>query len=73
MRLVRAILSSRRGLVLTALAVAYVIWESWLSLHAPAKVIGPFAGKSEKVNVLVTLPFPPDRFHIQVFQKYGRR
>ncbi len=28
--------------------------------------------RSEKVNILVTLPFPPERFHVQLFQTYGR-
>ena len=26
----------------------------------------------EKVNILVTLPFAPERFHVIVFQRYGR-
>jgi hypothetical protein len=72
MRLVRAILGTRKGQVLTALLVAYAVWEAWLSLNAPMKVAGPFPSKGEKVNVLVTLPFPPERFHIQVFQRHGR-
>lgn len=72
MTLVRAILASRRGMVLVVLAVAYLVWEIWLTVDAPAKVAGPFPGKGEKVNVLVTLPFPPERFHIQVFQRHGR-
>jgi len=72
MKLVRAILRSRKGMVLSLLAVAYVLWEGWLSLNASAKVAGPFPGKGEKVNVMVTLPFPPERFHIQVFQRHGR-
>ena len=72
MRLLRAILASRKGQVLTALLVAYAVWEAWLSIDAPMKVAGPFPGKAEKVNVRVTLPFPPERFHIQVFQKHGR-
>ena len=72
MKLARALLASRKGQVLTALLIAYVAWEAWLSLDAPMKVAGPFPGKGEKVNVLVTLPFPPERFHIQVFQRHGR-
>ena len=72
MRLLRAILRSRKGQVLTALLLAYGVWEAWLSLHASAKIVGPFPGKGEKVNVLVTLPFPPERFHVQTFQGFGR-
>lgn len=72
MTLARAILASRRGLVLLVLALAYLVWEISLTVYAPAKVAGPFPGRGEKVNVLVTLPFPPERFHIQVFQRHGR-
>lgn len=72
MKFVRAILSSRKGQILTALLVAYAVWEAWLSFMAPAKVAGPFPGQGEKVNVLVTLNFPPERFHVQIFQGYGR-
>ncbi|MFX8362562.1 hypothetical protein ABTL34_19560, partial [Acinetobacter baumannii] len=61
-----------KAMVLVTLVVAYVAWEAWLSVHAPSKVVGPFPGMGEKVNVLVTLPFPPERFHIQVFQRHGR-
>lgn len=72
MTLVRAMLASPKGKVLLALVLAYLSWEVWLSFDAPRKVAGPFPGTGEKVNVLVTLPFPPERFHIQVFQKHGR-
>ena len=72
MRLFRAMLASPKGKVLLTLAVAYVAWEVWLSFNAPRKIAGPFPATGEKVNVLVTLPFPPERFHIQLFQKHGR-
>ncbi|MDX2201538.1 MAG: hypothetical protein NW223_02220 [Hyphomicrobiaceae bacterium] len=72
MRLLRAMLASRKGQVLVALAMAWAAWEAWLTIHAPAKVAGPFPGTGENVNVLVTLPFPPERFHIQAFQRHGR-
>lgn len=72
MTLLRRLLASRKALVLVTLVVAYAAWEVLLSVHAPSKVAGPFPGAGEKVNVLVTLPFPPERFHIQVFQRHGR-
>lgn len=72
MRLIRLLLGSRKAMVLVTLVVAYVAWEVWLSVHAPSKVTGPFPGNGDKVNVLVTLPFPPERFHVQLLQAYGR-
>ena len=31
-----------------------------------------FPTGAERVNILVTLPFPPERFHVQLFQTFGR-
>jgi hypothetical protein len=72
MKMVIAILSSNKGRIVVAVVVAYVLWQAWLSFAAPGKIAGPFPGTSERVHVLVTLPFPPERFHIQTFQKHGR-
>ena len=64
-------LTSKRFRILLAVAGCYVAWQVWLTIAAPYK-IADFAGESEKVNILVTLPFPPERFHVQLFQTYGR-
>ena len=57
-------------MLLAALA-CYLGWQAWLSLAAPGK-IAPFPGDSERVNMLVTLSFPPERFHVQQLQAFGR-
>jgi hypothetical protein len=54
-----------------ALAACNHAWELWLTIAAPHK-IATFANGPEKVNVLITLPFPPERFHGQLFQTNGR-
>jgi hypothetical protein len=64
-------LRSRKTHILLVLAVCYLAWKLWLTIAAPYK-IGDFGNGPEKVNVLVTLPFPPERFHVQLFQTYGR-
>jgi hypothetical protein len=69
--MLRNVLRSRRFRILMAVAVLYVAWQFWLTIAAPQKIAG-LAGESEKVNILVTLPFPPERFHVQRFQTYGR-
>ena len=69
---VRAIAGSRKGRVVLAVLAAYLLWQGWLSLAAPAKIEGEFPGARERVNILVTLSFPPERFHVQVFQGFGR-
>ena len=69
--MLHGMLRSRKFHILLAIAVFYVAWQVWLTIAAPNKIVG-LAGESEKVNILVTLPFPPERFHIQRFQTYGR-
>ena len=69
--MLRDVLGSRRFRILLAVALGYVAWQVWLTVAAPQKIAG-LAGESEKVNILVTLPFPPERFHVQRFQTYGR-
>jgi hypothetical protein len=71
MSLVRAVLASNRGRFVLALIGLYFVWQIWLTLSAPGK-IAPFPGDRERVNVLATLPFPAERFHVLVFQGYGR-
>ncbi|MDP2801493.1 MAG: hypothetical protein Q8O26_06375 [Phreatobacter sp.] len=71
MRLLRQALGSRRGLILLGLAAAWVLWQAWLFAVAPAKIAGGFPERA-RVNAVITLPFAPERFHILVFQRYGR-
>jgi hypothetical protein len=67
----REALQSRKAHVLLAVAALYIAWQIWLTLAAPGKITD-FPGAAEKVNILVTLPFPPERFHVQLLQAYGR-
>src|ERR1044071_7112460 len=69
--MLRDALRSRKTHILVAVAIAYLVWELWLTIAAPRKVVNLASGP-EKVNILVTLPFPPQRFHVQRFQAYGR-
>ena len=64
-------LKSRKTHVLLVVAALYIAWQIWLTLSAPGKVVD-FPAGGEKVNILVTLPFSPERFHVQLLQTYGR-
>jgi hypothetical protein len=69
----RALAASRKGRILAAAAGSYLLWQAWLSVRAPAKVAPALrAAGSARVDVLITLPFPPERFHVLAFQKHGR-
>lgn len=72
MSLRRAVLHSAKGRIVLGAAVCYVVWQAWLSVAAPGKVAPGLGGDAEKVSVLVTLPFTPERFHVIALQRYGR-
>ena len=63
---------SLKGRLLLGALACYLVWQIWLTLAAPAKIAPGVAAQAGKVNVLVTLPFPPERFHVLVFRRYGR-
>jgi hypothetical protein len=65
-------LRSRKTHVLLAVIALYIAWQIWLTIAAPAKIATDFPTGGERVNILVTLPFPPERFHVQLFQTFGR-
>ena len=71
MSIARAVLASTQGRIVLGLLGLYLAWQVWLTLAAPGK-IAPFPADRERVNVLATLPFPAERFHVLVFQGYGR-
>ena len=71
--LARAALRSTKGRILLAVLLCEVVWQVWLSVAAPSKLAPALAqSAASKVNILVTLPFPPERFHVIAFQRYGR-
>jgi hypothetical protein len=66
---------SRRGRVVVILLLMYLVWQTWLTIAAPRKVapgLDRMVSKRGTVDLLITLPFPPERFHILAFQRYGR-
>jgi hypothetical protein len=50
----------------------YLLWQAWLYLAAPGKVSPQIDRSLPRVNVLISLPFQPERFHVLMFQKFGR-
>ncbi len=72
MKIILEILTSTRGRLVLGTLAGYLLWQGWLFLAAPGKIAPGFDANAEKVSVLVTLPFPPERFHVIALQKYGR-
>ncbi len=72
MKLLRAVLGSAKGRFLMAALACYLAWQLWLSHAAPEKIAPKLTEGGDKVNILVTLPFPPERFHVLTLQRFGR-
>jgi hypothetical protein len=72
MKRLRAILGSAKGRFVIAALACYLAWEAWLSYAAPAKIAPGLTLAGDKVNILVTLSFPPERFHVLAMQRFGR-
>jgi hypothetical protein len=71
MSVLRAIFRSAKGRIALGVLAAYLLWQGWLGLAAPGKVADGFPERA-RVNVRVTLPFAPERFHVLAMQKHGR-
>jgi hypothetical protein len=72
MSIVRDAVRSSRFKVALAVVAALVGWQIWLSATASAKIAEGIPEDRRRVDVLVTLSFPPERFHIQKLQAIGR-
>ena len=73
MTILRSVLASARGRIVLAVLMLYLGFQAWLTLVAPSKVAPELASAgTRRVNVTVTLPFPPERFHVLAFQRFGR-
>lgn len=51
---------------------AFVLFQAWLTIMAPGKITEGFDSRRSRQNLLVTLSFPPERFHVLFFQRHGR-
>lgn len=68
-------LRSRPARVVIAIAVLTLLWQGWLLYYAGSKLppdLAAHASPNGTVDLRVTLRFPPERFHILTFQRFGR-
>jgi hypothetical protein len=72
MNIWRAIHQSTQGRIVLAGVLVYAAWQVMLSVLAPGKVAPELQSGKSKVNVQVSLPFTPDRFHVMAMQRFGR-
>jgi hypothetical protein len=68
------LLRHRTTLFLLAVALAWIGWEAFLELSVSRRLapeVSRALGQSPTVNVVVTLGFAPEEFHVRVFQTHG--
>jgi len=68
------LLRHRSAVFLLVVAVAWGSWELFLALAAPGRIdpaLRPALKERTPVAVAITLGFPPENFHIRLFQSYG--
>jgi len=61
--------------ILVAVALLVAAWQGWLWWQAGVKIpldLRAHAASRATVDLVVTLRFPPERFHILMFQRFGR-
>ena len=68
----RRALASPKAWGVAVAVLGYFAWQLWLTLAAPQKIAPGFTAGRPRANILVMLPFPPERFHVLYFQRYGR-
>ena len=67
-------LRHRSAVFLLVVAVAWGGWELFLTVTAPRRIdptLQPALRARAPVDVVVTLGFAPENFHIRLFQSYG--
>lgn len=71
----RRFLGSRLGRALLVVMLGVGSWQGWLEYQARTKMPGlleHYRSPRGTVDLLVQLPFPPERFHILTLQRFGR-
>ena len=69
-----SVLRHRTGRFLIVVALLWLGWETYLSVSATRRLDAELARELERgglVNVVVTLDFAPEDFHIRIFQTHG--
>lgn len=67
-------LRHRTVIFLLAVGAAAAGWEAFVVMTAPGRIEGGLQAalrQREPMDVAVTLNFPPEDFHIRLFQGYG--
>ncbi len=69
-----ALLRHRTAVFLLVVGAVAGGWEAFVGLTAPGRIdaaLQPALRKEAPVDVAVSLGFPPEDFHIRLFQGYG--
>jgi hypothetical protein len=67
--------TSRTGRLVILIALLVGGWQLWLTTQANAKIppdLVAYRATHDTADLRIILKFPPERFHILVFQTFGR-
>lgn len=73
--MLRRLLASRAGRLGVILLAVILAWQVWLAHQAAVKTpgdLGAYVSDRGTVDLRVALRFPPERFHVLMFQRFGR-
>jgi hypothetical protein len=68
------LLRHRTALFLLIVTALWIGWEGFLAASAPGRVdaaVRLALDREPRINVAVALGFPPEDFHVRLFQGYG--
>jgi hypothetical protein len=68
-------MTSRAARAAVVLVLVIAAWQGWLWWQARAKIsadLRSYAAGRATVDLVITLRFPPERFHVLMFQRFGR-
>ncbi len=75
MKTVRSLLHNTGMQTVLVVVLALALFQVWLYAQAPAKIdprVTTTIAENGRANILVELNFPPERYHIQALQNFGR-
>lgn len=71
----RRFFTSHPGRLIAVGIVVIAAWQAWLASQAAMKMprdLQDLASARGTIDMRVTLRFPPERFHVLMFQRFGR-
>jgi hypothetical protein len=73
--MIKKLLGSRGAFAVLLVLLAWAGYRAWMDIEASGKITpdaAALAVRSSPVTLAVELPFPPEAFHVEKLQSFGR-